>query len=366
MKVVPGTTWVARFGEVVVWYETAAEGGGVMLGELLHAVHGVSAGSVPPGQMGAQLAAILNSGDATAVPALVAAAPEGDGLRVVVHGWGAVFADGIHLPHGWVDELISDRRTFFIGRNTVAPVAPEEGSSSDLQGDAVPGLGVSFALAGARTATPAPVQAAPAPAGTPPGAGGATPLLEPPAYEPSPGDQPEPVQEGPRKRVVTRAAPAPDVAAEPAQPAPLAWPPPGAGPSPGAATPPAPAEPRQAPPWTAPDATPPRPGRLVLDDGSTAPLDRSCVLGTAPQGSPAVQAGSATPLTVLGTGVAPLHLEIRVEPGRVALVVLGAAPTHVLAPGTSSWAPLAAGETADLAPGSRIAVGQRTIAYEQA
>ena len=107
------------------------------------------------------------------------------------------------------------------------------------------------------------------------------------------------------------------------------------------------------------------PGRLVLDDGSAATLERTCILGSAPQGSPAVQTGVAIPLTVVGVGIAPVHVEIRIDQGQVSVRDLGAGATYVLAPGTASWAPLAAGQISPLVPGGRVALGQRTISYER-
>ena len=103
----------------------------------------------------------------------------------------------------------------------------------------------------------------------------------------------------------------------------------------------------------------------MLDDGSSAVLERTCVLGSAPYGSPAVQTGVALPLVVMGPGVAAVHVEVRVEPGNVAVRDLGSAPTYVLAPGGVTWAPLAPGQISALAPGSRIAIGQRTVSFER-
>lgn len=360
VQVLAGATSVARFADVIVWFETGPQGGGVTLTQLLQAVEGVSTGSVPSRQMGARLAAVLNTGDASAVPALVAATPEAGGLRVVVHGWGAVVADGVHVPNGWVDQVIADRRTFFLGRNTVTPMAPVEGSTLDLEDGLVPGDGVSFALAAPQPAPPgrstppaavpaaAPAappsprpapEAAPVAAAPPPAVG--TPAAEPPAYEPPPSDPP------PAPSAISSAG-RPGDPGRPGEPVPTTWPPVGAPPGPAAA-----------PPSTAPA------GRLVLDDGSSAVLERTCVLGSAPHDSPAVQTGVAVPLTVLGPGVAPIHAEIRLEQGQPAVRDLGRAPTFLLWPGTASWAPLAAGQISTLTPGTRIALGQRTITYER-
>jgi hypothetical protein len=282
VQVVPGTTAVARFGEVLVWFEAGPHGGGAVLTQLLQATQGVASGSVPSGQMGARLAAVLNGGDATSVPALVAAAPEGEGLRVVVHGWGAVAADGVHLPNGWADEHLASPGVWFLGRNTAVARAPVAHPTLGPGDGVVPGDGLRFGL----TATP-PAQAA--------------------------------ASEGP-------------------------------GPS------------RSEGPL---GAGAPAPGRLVLDDGSMAVLARTCVLGSAPQLSPAVQSGAATPLTVGGAGVAAVHAEIHLGPGQVGVVALGTAVTYLLEVGAHSWVPLPAGALTPLAPGARIALGPRTISYQQ-
>lgn len=481
-----------------------------MLTQLLQAAQAVSAGAVPARQMGARLAAVLNTGDATAVPALVAATPDEDGLRVVVHGWGAVVADGVHVLNGWVDQVIADRRTFFVGRNTVTPVAPVEGSGLDLEDGVVLGDGVSFVLepalarseAALPTPPPAPMSAwaatpiedldpnpvsspDPAPAAaaapdsypdpaaapdptsapadpglaapdstpgpaprTPPAplttiwglpvpAAASAPVPEDPGPEPAerdpqaapgaadtdaepsptaspaPGEaagtdpgpattgspvpdqaastQPDPTTTGwpaPGEPESTQADPAPtrwpgpgEAASTQADPAPTGWPVPGAAaddqPEPAQAAPsepgpygqvqPAPAEqPLSAAAPAGPPAAALPAGRLVLDDGSSALLERSCVLGTAPHGSPAVQTGTAIPLTVEGVGIAPVHAEVLVEQGRAGVRDLGSAVTYLLVPGSPSWAPLIPGQITTLTPGMRIAIGQRTIAYELA
>ena len=332
VQVLAGTTSVARFSDVVVWFETGPEGGGTLLPQLLAAVKDVASGDVAPRHMGARLATVLNDGDATTVPALAAATPEDAGLRVVVHGWGCVVADGIHIPSGWADQVIHDRSAFFLGRNTATPLAPVEGSVLDLEEGVVPGDGASFTLAGADD---------PAAAAAPGGAPAASPDL--PSAAP--------------------VAAAPPMAAEPTFPAePPAYEPPPSDPPAGVPTTPSAAG---LPDVPAPAAAPLPPGRLVLDDGRSAVLERTCVVGSAPHGSPAVQTGVALPLTVTGPGVAAIHVEIRVETDNVAARDLGSAPTDLLPPGGTTWERLTPGRISPLAPGSRIAIGQRTISYER-
>jgi len=351
VQVVPGATAVARCAEVLLWFETGPQGGGMMLTQLLQAVQAVSVGSVPSHQMGAHLAAVLNTGDATAVPALVAAAPEGDGLRVVVHGWGALAADGVHLPNGWADEVVPLRSSYFLGRNTALTTAPVDVEAID---GVVAGDGLRF---GVTAAPPAPAAGhTDEPSESPPSSEaptGAAPVAWPPPTMSATAAAPLPTPWAAPDAPPPAPAPAPPAPAPPAAPPPA--PPPAAPPGPAAPAPPA-AQ------WS---AGPPPLGRLVLDDGGVAVLERSCVLGSTPQASPAVQTGVAVPLTVTGPGVAGVHAEIRVEQGQVAVRDLGSATTYVLAGGAQRWAPLTPGQLTPLVPGTRIALGQRTIVYEQ-
>ena len=325
VQVLPGPRSVARLGDVVVWFETGPHGGGAVLTELLQAAQRVGSGSVPSHEMGARLAAVLNAGAPEDVPALAAATPEDDGLRVVVHGWGAVVADGIvQVPNGWADQVITGRRSFFVGRNTATPVPPAEGSALDLEDGVVPGDGASFSLSADRAGSPVPGPA-PLPAA-------AAPAAPPPA--------------------LPRAPRAPAGA-----PAPISWPPP-TGPPVRAH------DRRQGTPIRLP--VPATVGRLVADDGSSAVLERTCVLGTTPDASPAVRSGAAVPLAVVGPGVAGVHAELRVDQAEVAVRDLGAALTHVLPPGALTWIALAPGQVTPITPGTRIAVGQRTFSYERA
>ncbi len=311
VQVVPGASSVARIGDVLLWFETGPDRGGPMVTQLLQEVQGVASGSVPSQAMGARLAAVLNSGDAQAVPALAAGTPEDGGLRVVVHGSGALVADGVHVPNGWADQVVTDRRSFFLGRNRVTPMVPTSSPTLNLEDGVVPGDGVSFSLA--TVPEPSPER------GGGPGAPGLPQGSSPIAWPP-----PRPAPERPAGERVS-------------------------------------VPPR--PPTTAPGGSPA--GRLVLDDGSSAVLARTCVLGTTPDASPAVKTGAAVPLTVLGTGVAGVHAELRVDQAEVAVRDLGAALTHVLPPGALTWIALAPGQVTPIAPGTRIAVGQRTFSYER-
>lgn len=62
-------------------------------------------------------------------------------------------------------------------------------------------------------------------------------------------------------------------------------------------------------------------------------LERTCVLGSTPHTSPAVQTGVAIPLTVVGPGVAGVHAEVRVGAAGVAVRDLGQPPPTSCHPG---------------------------------
>jgi hypothetical protein len=281
VQVTPGITSVARFGDVVAWFETDASGGGVMVTQILQILRSVASGSVPHHQLGSRVAALLTTGDQGAVPALVAAVPVEGGLQVVVHGWGAVVADGLRIPNGWIDEVIPGRQAWWIGRNTATPVAPTPDAPIALQEGVVPGSGAGIAV------------------------------------EPEPVPEPEPE---------------PEVIEEPElDPA---------------------------------DTDPPV--RVVLDDGRTIELTTGFIIGSAPDGSRAVRQGLMEPLVLDSGGgtVRPIHAELRVEAGRVAIVDATDGATHVLTPGATEWELVEQGKILKLQAGTRLAIGSRILHFQ--
>lgn len=284
VQVTPGANAVGRFGDVVVWFETDPSGGGVMVTHVLQILRAVAAGSVAPHQMGARLAAVLTTGDHTAVPALVAAVPLQDGLQVVVHGWGAVAADGIRVTQGWVDEVLTGRLSWWIGRNTANPVPPSPRSVVELVEGLVPGDGAAIAV-------------------------------DPPPSAPALAQQPVEVQP-------------------------------------------------ELPEMHPADLDPPV--RIVVDDGRTIELTTGFVLGTNPEGSRAVRQGLLQALVIddpAGT-VRPVHAELRVDGGRVAIVDATDGATHVLAPGADGWTLVPQGQVLKLQAGTRVAVGTRILLFQ--
>jgi hypothetical protein len=282
VQVTPGVTSVARMGDVVAWYETDESGGGVMVTQILQLLRSVANGAIPHHQLGSRVAALLTTGDQGAVPALVAAVPVEGGLQVVVHGWGAVVADGLRIPNGWLDEVIPGRQAWWIGRNTATPVAPTPGASVELHEGVVPGSGAGI------------------------------------SYEPDP----PPVIEIPDEML--------DLGPEP-EPA---------------------------------DLDPPV--RVAIDDGRVIELTTGFIVGSAPDGSRAVRQGLMEPLHLADPGgsVRPVHAELRVFDGRVAIVDATDGATHVLVPGATEWALVEQGKILKLQAGTRVAVGTRILHFQ--
>lgn len=114
----------------------------------------------------------------------------------------------------------------------------------------------------------------------------------------------------------------------------------------------------------------PRPplGVLVLDDGSAASLDAGYVIGRSPEREQSVLGGSARPLAIAGDpSVSAVHAEIRLAGWEAHLRDLHSTNgTYVAAPGAGSWTRLEPGRPHPLAPGTSIAVGDRTLVFESA
>jgi hypothetical protein len=109
----------------------------------------------------------------------------------------------------------------------------------------------------------------------------------------------------------------------------------------------------------------PRPvlGVLLVDDGTVLRLDRSFLIGSAPDTDPTVSGGRARPLSLGGDpDVAPVHAEVRLTGWTVSVIDRGAThPTLVLAPGAATWEALRPFITTALRPGTHIAVGGRVL-----
>jgi hypothetical protein len=113
----------------------------------------------------------------------------------------------------------------------------------------------------------------------------------------------------------------------------------------------------------------PRPplGVLVLDDGSVYGLSQPYVLGREPEQAPEVQAGEARPLALEDPAVtmSRVHAKVQLVDWSVVLVDAGSANgTFVAAPGETEWTRLPSGGQAVLLPGTKVALGGRTLVFD--
>jgi len=108
-------------------------------------------------------------------------------------------------------------------------------------------------------------------------------------------------------------------------------------------------------------------GFLVFDDGSTFTLDDRYVLGREPETDALVQADEARPIPLEDPqmSVSRVHAEIQLVGWDVQLMDRGSTNgTHILNERGDGWDRLVPDQPRIVAPGSRIAVGQRTFVYE--
>jgi len=113
----------------------------------------------------------------------------------------------------------------------------------------------------------------------------------------------------------------------------------------------------------------PRPplGVVVVDDGSAFSLDSDYVIGREPELDAEVAAERARPLVIADEqrSISRVHADLRLEGWDVMLSDRGSANgTFVYPPSATAWSQLPAGQPVTLAPGTRVAVGQRTFVYE--
>jgi hypothetical protein len=108
-------------------------------------------------------------------------------------------------------------------------------------------------------------------------------------------------------------------------------------------------------------------GFLVFDDGSTFTLDDRYVLGREPESDPLVQSEEARPIALEDAqmSVSRVHAEIQLIGWDVQLLDRGSTNgTHLLNERGDGWDRLPPQQPRMVAPGSRVAVGQRTFVYE--
>lgn len=108
-------------------------------------------------------------------------------------------------------------------------------------------------------------------------------------------------------------------------------------------------------------------GVLVVDDGSVHSVDRDYVLGREPDGAPEVAGGTATGLTLDDPDVtmSRVHARLSLVGWEVRLTdAVSANGTFVAPPGVSDWTRLGEGQSAVLTPGTRVALGGRTMVFD--
>ncbi|MFI6925332.1 protein kinase [Nonomuraea spiralis] len=102
-------------------------------------------------------------------------------------------------------------------------------------------------------------------------------------------------------------------------------------------------------------------GTLVLDDGTSFPLDATYLIGRAPETAPEVAAGEARPVTVTdqeGT-VSRRHLRVKPDGWDVNVIDLGSAHgTHVRFPDEAAAKEIPPNEPVTLRPGSTVTLGR--------
>ena len=329
VQVLPGPGIVARFGEVLLWLEEGEGGGRAVTAELLSLARALAVEG-DGHEAGPRVAELLRS-DPQAVPAMVLVAPTGDGLQVVVHGWGRLLADGIDIDGGWVDRELPAPTALAAGRGGDLLRVPVPESVLDLRRGSTPGGGAAVLFAARPPAAPAPerldadgpnvVEAGAAPAEAPAGERSGVTVK---GVTCSHGHFNNPIAVvcatcgngmGGVSRILQ-------------------------------------------------DGIRPPLGALVLDDGTSVRLDTDLLVGSAPQAEAAATGTGERTVVVADPHAAPVHVAVRLVGWDVVLVPR--APTFVLAPGSQQWSPAPIGQPTPLAAGSRVAVGQRTFAVESA
>ena len=409
LSLLPGDGVVVRGARTLVW-AAHTDRTSAVLGQIVDAAEQAGAAEGAPGRrLLRRLAGVVSAADPDDVPAFAAVADTDDGLAVMVVGDVDVHVLG---PGGesevlrgrdaatWVDRIVDAKtRSLAIVPTGTAPPAPDPWS--DLREGTARAGGAVLALPGgaAVPSEPAPVLS------VVPDLVVAEPVQQQPISlppdldvptshvpEPAAGSAPDPVPPPPPVEVPAGRATEGidftsvsllDVEPEPAEPLPVA----GEG-----------AEPQDdgvlvdgiwcsRKHFNDPQAAycsvcgismvhqthnlvkGPRPplGVLVLDDGSTFGVDGDYVLGREPIGDPAVASGEVLPLVVddPGRSVSRVHARLTLQGWEVRLADAGSANgTYVARPGSDQWERLAPDEPHTLAPGSRIRLGQRELAFD--
>jgi hypothetical protein len=106
-------------------------------------------------------------------------------------------------------------------------------------------------------------------------------------------------------------------------------------------------------------------GVLMLDDGTSLPMTKDCVIGRAPETAPEASTGELTLVRLAGPGVADVHARVRLEGWTAVLVDAGSlAGTFLREPDANQWTRLPSDGRAILRPGAIVAVGSRQLRYD--
>lgn len=108
-------------------------------------------------------------------------------------------------------------------------------------------------------------------------------------------------------------------------------------------------------------------GVLVFDDGSVVPLSQDYVIGREPEAAPQVTDGSAQALQLDDPDlkVSRVHARLQLKDWDVRVVDAGSANgTFVLKKDQTEWTRLVAEEPVTITPGTRVAMGGRTMEFE--
>ena len=344
----------------------------------------VTAAGAPPGRMLARrLAGLLGSGEPDSAPPFCALGQAEAGMAVVVHGDVDVVVEGPDGPitlsgrdaATWVDRIVDESFTAV----TAAPggaAAPEPNHRFELRQGVTPATAFMLGRAGEAPPEEEDQTAIGAATVAPP---------PPPPVEVAPV---APAKEGVEFEAVSLLAPAPEAEPEAREPLPVA------------------AEPAPEPAPVAetvgaevdgivcsrghfndPDSLycnacgismvqqthnlvkgrrPPL-GFLVFDDGQTYQVDADYVIGRDPDTDDAVSSGRARPLVLDDAegGISRRHAAITLDGWSVVFSDRGSTNgTYVWDTGSGQWRRLAGEESVTITPGTRLALGRRTLVFE--
>ena len=374
-EVLPGNHLVLRVPGVVAVVRRDAGGGQASSAELLELIREVAreSGREPGRTLTQRLGRWVTS--SAAVPGFGTIAATGDGIAVFLHGDVSVFelaesgANGsdapVHLSGRTAAVTVEESLGWPAGPLVLAADAvprPEADTAigvlgwSGLVEGLVPGDGV---VLGSRHS------AAPAPPGRHAPAGRADhPEVAPPDPPPFFPAAPEPTPFPP-------AAPEPITAAPPRPPDPPPFLPPAPEPTPfPPAAPPRPPDPPPFLPASEPptDRGPRIPGVLVLDSGTTFPLDAGYLFGRSPENDPDVLSGRLQPVRLHDDhgAVSRVHAEVLLDAGRVVLVDRGSANgTYLARSGDPAWTRIDPHRPVVLQPGTHVRMGSRTVTFDR-